>query len=92
MFTKTLAAEEGKNGIRVNSVNPGVIDTGIHVKAGLPRELVDYLLSNHSNPMGRIGKEEEIASSIVYLSSKEASFVTGAILSVDGGLSCHHPI
>jgi len=92
MFTKTLAAEEGPKGIRVNCVNPGVVDTGIHVRSGIASELAAQLMQNHANPVRRTGDAEEVAAAIAFLASKEASFITGLLMVVDGGLNCHNPI
>ena len=90
MFTKSLAAEECKNGIRVNSVNPGVIETPMHEATGFPKELLDRSMAMHKDIIGRNGEPEEVANAIVFLASKEASFITGSILSVDGGKNiCH---
>ena len=86
MLTKCMAREYGVKGVRVNAILPGPIDT---------RLLRRFLSSEESNqkyaalnPMGRIGKPEEIANVAVFLASDEASYVTGGIYSVDGGQSC----
>ena len=73
-------------------MNPGVVDTAFHVRCGLPKDLVVKLIQNHQNPVGRTGEAEEIAAAITFLACKEASFITGLLLVVDGGLNCHNTI
>ncbi|HYO29607.1 MAG TPA: SDR family NAD(P)-dependent oxidoreductase [Thermomicrobiales bacterium] len=85
-ITKHLAIEWADRGIRVNAVAPGTIRTD-RVKQ-LPDEPggPDYLrVMEQAHPMGRIGEPSEVARAILFLASDEASFVTGAILPVDGG-------
>ncbi len=81
-MTIGLAAEVAPDGIRVNAVRPGFIDTEIHASGGEPAriERVKVLV-----PMRRGGRPEEVAAAIVWLLSDEASFCTGAILDVSGG-------
>ena len=81
-FTVGLAKEVAAEGIRVNAVRPGIIDTDIHASGGLPdraRELAPQV------PMQRPGSAEEVAKTIVWLLGPEASYVTGAMLDVTGG-------
>lgn len=80
-LTKSLAQELGPSGIRVNCVAPGVIDTDMNAAHSdeTMRQLAD------ETPLGRTGKAEEVAQSIVYLCSDKASFVTGQTLAVTGG-------
>jgi NAD(P)-dependent dehydrogenase (short-subunit alcohol dehydrogenase family) len=85
-LTKHLAVEWAGRGIRVNAVAPGTINTE-RVKAmaeepGGP-EYLETVKKGH--PMGRLGEPEEVANAILFLASKEASFITGAVLAVDGG-------
>jgi Dehydrogenases with different specificities (related to short-chain alcohol dehydrogenases) len=80
-LTRTLGLEYAQCGIRVNAVCPGVIRTGL--VAGHSEERLQWLASLH--PMGRLGEPEEVARCICFLASDEASYVTGACLSVDGG-------
>lgn len=82
-LTKTAALEEAPFGIRVNAVCPGVIETPIHATNAPSAEALGQLVRLH--PLGRIGTPEEVADAIAWLVSPEASFVTGTILTVDGG-------
>lgn len=82
-LTKGLALEVAKRGIRVNGVRPGLIYTDIHADGGEP-DRVDRLKSRI--PLGRGGHAEEVADSIAYLLSEQASFTTGTLLDVTGGL------
>lgn len=80
-MTKALAREVGPSGIRVNCVAPGVIDTAMN--AVVEADVLDGLAEE--TPLGRIGTAREAAQAIVYLASEEASFITGQVLTVDGG-------
>jgi NAD(P)-dependent dehydrogenase (short-subunit alcohol dehydrogenase family) len=80
-LTKHLAVEWAARGIRVNAVAPGTIQT--EAVARLPEEYKAPMKEAH--PIGRLGEPSEVASAILFLASDEASFVTGAILPVDGG-------
>lgn len=81
-FTKGLALEVAEQGIRVNAVRPGLIDTEIHASGGDP-DRAHRLAPNI--PVKRVGQPDEIADSVMYLVSDAASYVTGAILDVSGG-------
>lgn len=81
-FTLGLAREVAKQGIRVNGVRPGIIDTDIHASGGQP-DRVQRL--GPEQPMGRAGAAHEVAQSIVWLLSDDASYITGAMLDVAGG-------
>ena len=89
-LTKTAALETAKQGVRINSVSPAVIETEMYDRfaasnpAGEEKHRA-YLSSLH--PMGRIGKSEEIASAVLYLSSPGASFITGQDILIDGGFT-----
>jgi NAD(P)-dependent dehydrogenase (short-subunit alcohol dehydrogenase family) len=81
-FTQGLALEVADEGVRVNGVRPGIIDTEIHASVGMAdrvRELAPSL------PMQRAGSADEVAQSILWLLSDQASYVTGAMLDVAGG-------
>jgi NAD(P)-dependent dehydrogenase (short-subunit alcohol dehydrogenase family) len=82
-LTKAAAVEFAKQGIRVNAVAPGTIDT--EMVARFPSEAQNWLKSQH--PVGRFGASEEIAAAVLYLASDAAKFTTGTILAVDGGWS-----
>lgn len=79
-MTKSLARELGKYNIRVNAVAPGV--TATDMVSALPKEMVDRISS--TIPLGRVGQPEEVANAFLFLASDMASYITGAILSVDG--------
>lgn len=81
-MTKSLARELGKDNIRVNAVAPGVTRTDM--VAALPEEMVARLAANI--PIGRVGEAEEVADAFLFLASDMASYVTGAVLSVDGAM------
>ena len=79
-FTKALAQEGAKKGITVNVVAPGYIDTDM--VAAVPEKVLEGIIA--TIPVGRLGKAEEIASIVAYLSSDEAAFITGATMTVNG--------
>ncbi len=81
-FTIGAAKELAPRGIRVNAVNPGLIDTEIHAKAGVAYRLATL---GATVPLGRVGTADEVARAILWLLSDEASYVTGALLPVSGG-------
>jgi NAD(P)-dependent dehydrogenase (short-subunit alcohol dehydrogenase family) len=81
-FTIGLAREVAGEGIRVNAVRPGMIDTEIHASCGTPERVARII---PTVPMKRIGTPEEVAQTILWLLSDQASYVTGAILDVSGG-------
>jgi len=85
-LTKTAALEYAKSGIRINAVCPGIIHTSMVDRMFLSRrpDLEDRLAA--VEPMGRLGKPEEVAEAVVWLCSDAASFVTGHTLTVDGGI------
>ena len=78
-LTKTAAVEVARRGITINAVAPGWIDT--EMTAGVSRDLLDAV------PARRAGKPEEVAACVRFLASEEAGYVTGAVLTVDGGLA-----
>jgi NAD(P)-dependent dehydrogenase (short-subunit alcohol dehydrogenase family) len=85
ILTKCWALEYAKDRIRVNCICPGVVDTDM-TKPFLKTEK-DMEFMNNEHPIGRIGKPEDVAKAVLYFASDEASWTTGAILTVDGGES-----
>ncbi|WP_176060456.1 SDR family oxidoreductase [Paraburkholderia sp. BCC1876] len=81
-LTLGLAKELGPQGVRVNAVRPGLIDTEIHASGGKPERAAQL---GATTPLGRPGSADEVAQSIVWLLSDAASYVTGALLDVSGG-------
>lgn len=81
-MTRTWARELGKYNIRANAVAPGFIAT--EILQSMPQKVIDGMVLH--TPLGRMGRPEEIAEAYVWLASDAASFVTGAVLSVDGGI------
>jgi 3-oxoacyl-[acyl-carrier protein] reductase len=81
-FTKALAREVGSRGITVNAVAPGFIETDL--TKDLPAELKETAIKN--TPLGRWGVPQDIANAVAFLVSDEAAFITGHILTVDGGM------
>ena len=80
-FTKALALETARKGITVNAIAPGYIDTDMLVT--VPADVLDAIV--RTTPFGRLGKPEEIAKIAVFLASDDASFMTGATVTVNGG-------
>jgi 3-oxoacyl-[acyl-carrier protein] reductase len=81
-MTKTLAKELGKKGIRVNAVAPGFIYTPM--TATVPEKILEMM--KEKTPLKRLGAPADIANTLLFLSSDDASFINGAVISVDGGL------
>lgn len=81
-FTVGLAREVSAEGIRVNAIRPGLIDTDIHASGGEPGRAQKLA---HTVPMKRVGTADEVANAVVWLMSDEASYVTGTIFDVSGG-------
>lgn len=75
-------------GIRVNAVSPGPIATPIYGRLGLPKEAVDAMAGSilATVPMKRFGQPEEIAKTVLFLASPDASYITGVEINVDGGV------
>jgi len=85
LLTQNLCTAYAKQGIRVNAVCPGYIDTPLLAEVDAQNK--EYLASLH--PQGRLGKPEEIAKAVLFLASDDASFVNGTTLLVDGGYTAH---
>lgn len=86
-LTRCASLELASKGVRVNAVNPGVVVTEIHKRGGMSEEAYAAFLehSKTTHPLGRTGRPEEIASLVLYLASDEATWITGATYSIDGG-------
>lgn len=90
-FTKTVAVDHARQGIRVNALMPGVIDTPMPARS-LKRQAdpeAARALWKTRHPMGRIGQPEEVAKAALFLASSDSSFTTGTLLFVDGGWTAH---
>lgn len=86
-FTKFVSLELAPHGVRVNSVNPGFVQTNIHSRIGIKdaayKSLLDRAINSH--PLGRVGDVFEVAEAVAFLASSKASFTTGALFPIDGG-------
>jgi NAD(P)-dependent dehydrogenase (short-subunit alcohol dehydrogenase family) len=89
-LTRSVALEYGRDGIRCNAIAPGQI-VGERESASLADDVFEDQMSRDCYPLGRYGRPEEIASCALFLASDDASFVTGAILTADGGLTLQSP-
>ena len=90
MLSKACAVEEAGNGVRVLAICPGVGDTPIHRgRGGDPDDQDDAFLkaAGEMHPLGRVGTTDEVASLVLFLASAESSWPTGAVITVDGGIS-----
>jgi 3-oxoacyl-[acyl-carrier protein] reductase len=83
-FTRALAAELGKDGVRVNAIGPGLIETPLNASARANNPELIKIFVDHT-PLGRTGKPEDIAGPAVFLASDLSAYVTGAIVMADGG-------
>lgn len=83
-FTRSLAAELGKDGVRVNAIGPGLIETRINAEARARNPDMVAKVMSHT-PLGRAGKPEDIAGPAVFLASDMSAYVTGSIVMADGG-------
>ncbi len=81
-FTKSLARELGSRGVRANVIAPGYVKTAL--TDAIPEDARETMLAN--TPLGRLGDPENVAAAVRFLASDEASFITGEVLLVDGGL------
>ncbi|KAK0407162.1 hypothetical protein QR680_019044 [Steinernema hermaphroditum] len=87
-YMRCRTQELAKKGIRINNVNPGLIETNFHLQIGLSKEAQNQFRSDMSHliPLGRTGASEEIAKPIAFLASDDASYITGVALVADGGV------
>ncbi|MFT8337645.1 glucose-1-dehydrogenase [Schleiferilactobacillus harbinensis] len=87
LFTQTIAMEYAKDGIRVNGIGPGAINTPINADKFADKAQYDQTVA--MVPMNRIGKPEEVAAGAAWLASAESSYVTGITLFIDGGMTLY---
>jgi 3alpha(or 20beta)-hydroxysteroid dehydrogenase len=85
-LTKVAAMELGHQGVRVNSVHPGGINTAMTARAGAEAQAATRRYFKATVPLGRLGQPEEVAPLVLFLASDEASYVCGAEITVDGGM------
>jgi NAD(P)-dependent dehydrogenase (short-subunit alcohol dehydrogenase family) len=87
LLTKAMAIDHSRDGIRINCICPGDTDTPMLPQEAQLRNMrwEDYYANASARPMGRIGTPEEVAKAVLFLASEDASFITGAVLAVDGG-------
>ena len=88
-LARTLSAELVGKGIRVNAISPGPVETPIYGRMGMPKEALDEMAKGiqEQTPMKRFGNPGEIAKTVAYLASPDSSFMLGAEVVVDGGMS-----
>lgn len=82
LFTRAMAIDHAKQGVRVNALVPGATDTPM-IRNAIAPEALEALAASH--PIGRLGRPEELAKAVLFLASDDASFVTGTAMYVDGG-------
>ena len=91
-LTRCAALDLAPKGIRVNAVNPGVVETNLHKRGGMSDENYEAFLehSKSTHPLGRVGQPHEVAELICFLASDSAGWITGATYGIDGGraLTC----
>ncbi|MEJ7740418.1 MAG: glucose 1-dehydrogenase [Chitinophagaceae bacterium] len=92
-YNRTAAIELAPRKIRVNAIVPGMVATGLSAKAGIPDEVIKEMNSFMESkiPLKRFGKPEEIAKLAAFLASEDASFITGAEYTIDGGATVNEP-
>ena len=83
-FTRALAAELGKDGVRVNAIGPGFIETPLNAQARANNPDLIRIFIDHT-PLGRAGTPEDVAGPAIFLASDLSAYVTGAIVMADGG-------
>jgi 3-oxoacyl-[acyl-carrier protein] reductase len=83
-FTRALAAELGKDGVRVNAIGPGLIETALNENVRKNNPGLVQIFLDHT-PLGRAGKPEDIAGPAIFLASDLSAYVTGSIVMADGG-------
>jgi len=88
-MTKTLAAEWAKDGIRVNQINPGLVESEAPKNIGIPPEVFSHMVEHYQlfHPLGKIGTPQEIGALAGYILSEDIAWMTGTIIDMDGGYS-----
>lgn len=86
-WSQSLALEWAKDGVRVAGICPGIVDTPIHSFFSEPETHSSRIQAHKAQPLGRMGKPEDISNLVQYLISDQASWVTGSLWDVDGGIS-----
>lgn len=84
-ISKAAATQFGRQGVRVNALFPGIIETPMTQKLSTTRELLDQLVQ--ATPLQRLGNPEDVAKAVLFLASDDSSYITGAELTIDGGFS-----
>jgi NAD(P)-dependent dehydrogenase (short-subunit alcohol dehydrogenase family) len=86
-LTRVAALELAPSGVRVNAVNPGVVETNLHRRAGMDEPSYRNFLkhSETTHPLGRVGQPREVGDLIAFLCSEKAGWITGETISIDGG-------
>lgn len=92
-FTRCVALELASKGVRVNTVNPGVVNTDFHQHAGVPPENVSAALQEMAkrHPLGRVAETQDVVQAVAFVCGDNANFITGINLPVDGGLNINIP-
>ncbi|KAK7491608.1 hypothetical protein BaRGS_00017061 [Batillaria attramentaria] len=93
-FSRTLASDVARHGVRVNTVSPGFTRSPIHRSHGMSEEVYQEYMQKQASmtPMGRVGEPIDIAKVIGFLASDDAAFVTGETIRVDGGRGVAAPV
>uniref|UniRef100_A0AC35GKM7 Uncharacterized protein n=1 Tax=Panagrolaimus sp. PS1159 TaxID=55785 RepID=A0AC35GKM7_9BILA len=90
-FARNYAAILAPKGIRVNNLNPGATRTEFSARHGIPKELMDKRVKDVGIPLERWGTSEEMAEFLLFMASEKASYMTGQIINVDGGVLINSP-
>jgi len=93
-YTRTASSELAPRKIRINSINPGPVETSIFSKTGLPEEALNGMATTVLNkiPLGRFGQPEDIANLVIFLASDDSSFMTGSEINIDGGININRVV